>query len=286
VQEEIGRRTARVAEIWNDMTRVKVSRSRTLGAALDAWDGALAELKRLGADVQDLEKQVEPYAIYVTDEAMGIREFYVSEAEKRWFAYNRWVMEVYNPAQRAVATESEARQVHVTNEYRLMMGYAASVKPGPGAYDALNCDTAAKILDEGRVLGVTPLRAVRIDDRLVRSSRLHSEDMVRRGYFAHNAQLPAPHGVSPFDRMRTAGYTGGGASENIHNGSPSPEGAHESWIHSSGHHRNILSAWVDMGTGQAGRMWTQNFGAGGGRPPVIADVVVPGGAKEEEPRRR
>jgi uncharacterized protein YkwD len=50
-------------------------------------------------------------------------------------------------------------------------------------------------------------------------------------------------------------------SENIHRGSGSPEGAHNGWVHSSGHHRNILQKlWTEMGTGQAGRYWTQNFG--------------------------
>jgi hypothetical protein len=41
------------------------------------------------------------------------------------------------------------------------------------------------------------------------------------------------------------------------------------WVHSSGHQRNILSLWTDQGVGQAGRLWTQNYGTGGGDKPVI-----------------
>ena len=49
-----------------------------------------------------------------------------------------------------------------------------------------------------------------------------------------------------------AGYDWSGCSENIYAGSGSPESAHQGWIHSSGHHRNILTpAWIEMGSGQA-----------------------------------
>jgi len=41
------------------------------------------------------------------------------------------------------------------------------------------------------------------------------------------------------------------------------------WCHSSGHHRNILSGWTDLGSGVGGRNFTQNFASGGGARPVI-----------------
>ncbi|MHC5009588.1 MAG: CAP domain-containing protein [Planctomycetota bacterium] len=278
VQNEIDARTERIREIWDDPLRVKISRKGTLARALDAWDTIIAELERLDVDVSKYRAEMEPYTAYVTGEPITIREYFRNEAERKLFAYNRWVMETYNPAQREVARESEIEQTRVTNEYRMMMGFAANVKPGAAPYDALDEETVAKILDEGRILSVVPLRAVRIDDRLVVAARLHSEDMVKRGYFSHHAKQPgAPNGVTPFDRMRNAGYSGGGASENIQNGAASPEGAHQRWIHSSGHHRNILSPWSDQGVGQAGRMWTQNFGSGGGRPPVIEEPPAEAG---------
>ena len=48
-----------------------------------------------------------------------------------------------------------------------------------------------------------------------------------------------------------------------------PMEAHLRWLASSGHHRNILSAWTDQGVGYAGGRWTQNFAAGGGAPAEI-----------------
>jgi hypothetical protein len=68
--------------------------------------------------------------------------------------------------------------------------------------------------------------------------------------------------------MAKAGYTGNGGSENIAK-SGSPLDAHLAWLHSSGHHRNILQDWQDQGVGQGGHNWTQNFGFGGGDPPQI-----------------
>ena len=73
----------------------------------------------------------------------------------------------------------------------------------------------------------------------------------------------------PWDRMGKAGYKGGSMSENITQGRASPLDAHLSWLHSSGHHRNILSDWADQGVGQSGGLWTQNFGNGGGAPQEI-----------------
>jgi hypothetical protein len=60
--------------------------------------------------------------------------------------------------------------------------------------------------------------------------------------------------------MRLAGYQYG-ASENCVMGTSDPKSAHERWCHSSGHHRNLLTAaWTEMGTGHYGSLMTQNFG--------------------------
>ena len=46
-------------------------------------------------------------------------------------------------------------------------------------------------------------------------------------------------------------------------GDSGPEGAHVGWIHSSGHHRQILSLTShELGVAVSGECWTQNFGAG------------------------
>jgi uncharacterized protein YkwD len=83
--------------------------------------------------------------------------------------------------------------------------------------------------------------------------------MGRLGYFSHFS--PIPERKTPDLRAKIEGYKGSAISENIHRGRGTPEGAHDGWIHSSGHHRNLLRRfWTEMGTGRSGNIWTQNFG--------------------------
>ncbi len=277
VQGEIDRRTARVKEIWDDPMRIVVKRAGQLAKHLDAWDAIVSELEAKEIDVEDLKAKIEPYALYVTGEPISIREFYTSQAEAEWLSYNRWVMEAYNPARTEFAKESERKQVQVTNEYRMMIGFTAAVNPGAAPYDSITKDNVIQVLDQAVVAKLSPLRAVRVDNKCVRAARAHSEDMAMRGYFAHQAPPNPATGAGatgPADRMRTHGYHGFGYSENIAM-SASPTQAHMMWIHSSGHHRNILSGWTDLGSGVGGRNFTQNFGTGGGdRPEIRADTAV------------
>jgi uncharacterized protein YkwD len=291
VQNEIDKRVAAVREVWDDeKTKARVARTGSLGQTLDRWDAILAELGRQKQATTDLEEAMAPYLVYATGESIGIRQFFRNRFERDLLAYNRWVMETRNPAMTKVATDAERDQTRITNEYRMMMGFTVEVEPGPASYDAVDADSVVKILDEGRIVptSLTPLRAVRIDDRLVTSARAHSIDMGKRGFFAHTAPANPATGApatSPFDRMATAGYRGHGASENIA-GAGSAQNAHDRWCHSSGHHRNILSAWLDQGVGQSGSLWTQNFGTGGAGPALIEAPdapVTPGDAGK--PRR-
>jgi uncharacterized protein YkwD len=67
-----------------------------------------------------------------------------------------------------------------------------------------------------------------------------------------------PEKRTPSDRARLMGFNGG-VSENlaICGGAQS---AHNGWIHSSGHHRNILGLTHRiMGAGNSGRRWGQVF---------------------------
>jgi hypothetical protein len=65
--------------------------------------------------------------------------------------------------------------------------------------------------------------------------------------------------------MRAArdGY-GGSCSENIARAG-SPEGAHQGWYSSSGHHRNMLGRHrvIGLGRSKGGGFWTEMFGSGG-----------------------
>jgi hypothetical protein len=277
VQHEIDRRVGQVAEVWDNPLTIRIKRAGKLAKLMDEWDLILAELDAKEVDTLELKKKIEPYAIYVTDEQIGIRTFYESQDERQWLAYSDWVRTQYNPARREEASDPEHRQVEITNDYRVMMGYTAVVTPGPAPLDSITKDNVIQILDQATLVKVTPLRAVRIDNRLVKAARLHSEDMARRGYFAHQAPPNPATGAGPTgpaDRMQAQQYHGWSYSENIAM-SNSPQQAHDMWCHSSGHHRNILSGWTDLGSGVGGRNFTQNFAGGGGaRPEIYPDTTI------------
>jgi uncharacterized protein YkwD len=112
------------------------------------------------------------------------------------------------------------------------------------------------------------LPAVMAEETIVKCARGHSEEMQRLGYFAHDS--PVEGRKSPGDRARLAGW-GGGVSENIARGQPTGRAAVQSWIHSSGHHRNILGTrWTHLGVGKSpeGFFWTQNFSKAAAKVPT------------------
>ncbi|TCP27302.1 CAP domain-containing protein [Rhodovulum adriaticum] len=91
------------------------------------------------------------------------------------------------------------------------------------------------------------------DAFLALAAERHSDDMLDRDYFAHNAPDPAPYGSSPGDRMDSAGYVFEGAwswGENIAwigtSGSLDADAAtlshHEGLFLSAGHRVNLLAA--------------------------------------------
>jgi uncharacterized protein YkwD len=79
----------------------------------------------------------------------------------------------------------------------------------------------------------------------------HSQDMVRRHYFAH----VSPSGQTVTDRVRRAGYDGGRLGENIGWGSGSlgtPAAIVQAWMNSPPHRAIILTpAFRDVGVGIA-----------------------------------
>ncbi len=271
VQGEIDKRTKHAREIWDNPFSVTIKREGKLGKHFETWDKVIEELEIKKVDTAHLKKRMAPYLLYVTGEPLTIRTYFRTEEEKTLLAYNRWVMSQYNPARTEYANGSERRQVQVTNEYRMMIGYTAVVTPPNIPYASLTPDNAVTVLNKAVLEKTMPLRALRIDNRLVEAARLHSQDMSKRGYFAHQAPPNPATGegaTGPAFRMQKLGYNGFGFSENIAM-SASPKGAHEMWIRSSGHHRNILSGWTDLGSGLGGRNFTQNFGNGGGGPAKI-----------------
>ncbi len=99
------------------------------------------------------------------------------------------------------------------------------------------------------------------DERLVRSSRKHSEEMVRLNYFGHIS--PIAERRTPTDRARLEGFNGG-VGENCLAGSVDGKGAFEGWYRSPGHHRNMIGEGPLLGVGATmdRGMWTMVIGAG------------------------
>ncbi len=109
---------------------------------------------------------------------------------------------------------------------------------------------------------------------LTNAARSHSQEMLDKGYFAHNSY----NGETVKARLERFGYTFSGYSfwkyaENIYwdsGTSASPDSAHKWWMNSAGHKANILSRdfrevgiGVRTGTykGYAGaKMYTVDFG--------------------------
>lgn len=87
-------------------------------------------------------------------------------------------------------------------------------------------------------------------------ARAHSQDMIDRGYFAHDN----PDGKSPFQRLQDAGIDYSRAAENIAYGYPTAEAVLDGWLNSSGHRRNIENcALTEHGVGLVGTHWTHLF---------------------------
>lgn len=156
---------------------------------------------------------------------MSIQTIAVSAADRKRIDESLAIIGVTDPTN-GVATPGELAQWRVTNAYRLLLGRIA----------------------------------VRLHVPLVRAARGHCVDMVKFGFFAHES--PVPGKQSPSDRIRLEGMQPEGLSENIAV-SGSPEGAHQGWLRSPGHHRNILGThWKLLGTGNSGNKWCQNFAGG------------------------
>lgn len=116
-----------------------------------------------------------------------------------------------------------------------------------------------------------------VNPALTSAAYQHSKDMAVNDYFGHDT----PSGVTPWTRMRIAGYADP-AAENIAEGYRTPQEVVAGWMNSPGHRRNILNcSYRASGVGyydgtpesssandaqnntdanSAGPWWTQDFG--------------------------
>lgn len=104
------------------------------------------------------------------------------------------------------------------------------------------------------------LKVLELDAKLREVARSHSQDMFKRGYFAHYS----PEGESVADRANKAGVDFLVIGENLAF-APHVEAAHKGLINSEGHRANILSSdYGKIGVGVIdggvyGKMFTQVF---------------------------
>jgi uncharacterized protein YkwD len=110
-----------------------------------------------------------------------------------------------------------------------------------------------------------PAPPLEVDPALRKSARGHALDMSERGYFEHDS----PDGLSPFDRMREAGFMGCAMGENIAAGQSSASDVVRTWLGSPGHCANMLKpsferigvGYHPAARGNPSPLWVQNFGA-------------------------
>ncbi|BAF60352.1 Uncharacterized protein PTH_2171 [Pelotomaculum thermopropionicum SI] len=135
-----------------------------------------------------------------------------------------------------------------------------SPAPAPTPSPILTADEQKMVdlVNQERVkAGLKPLV---VDERLVKSARAKSQDMVDKNYFAHTS----PSGVTPWDLMKAQGVTYRYAGENLA-GNQTVERAHEALMNSPGHRENILNPnYTHIGIGIVrggpyGAMFTQHF---------------------------
>ena len=179
----------------------------------------------LGGFGERMFEELEPFRrLPVKQGVVTVRNFAWTVGERKELDFSERIMK-YNMVVDVKATQAEMIQMETTNEYRLMMGR----------------------------------RALAINPKIHRAARGHSEEMSKLGYFSHFS--PNKERRTPFQRMALEGYTSG-VSENIALAG-GPVHAHKLWLHSSAHHRNILSPGsTEFATGNCGNYWTQNFGRG------------------------
>ena len=149
-----------------------------------------------------------------------------------------------------------------------------SVRTCSGGTIQLNADEKRSLDLHNQTRAANGLPGFCVHPALTNAARSHSQEMLDKGYFAHNSY----NGETVKARLERFGYTFSGYSfwkygENIYWGSgtsASPDSAHKWWMNSAGHKANILSRdfrevgiGVRTGTykGYAGaKMYTVDFG--------------------------
>lgn len=95
------------------------------------------------------------------------------------------------------------------------------------------------------------------NEQAAQVARKHSLDMETNDFFDH---VSATTGSDPFDRLKQAHISYRMAGENIAAGYPDAIEAHESWMNSPGHRKNVLEkGFTQLGVGVVADYYTQTF---------------------------
>lgn len=118
------------------------------------------------------------------------------------------------------------------------------------------------------------LPALTSNGLLARAAQAKADDMLARGYFAHNS----PDGKTPWTFIKAAGYSYISAGENLAVDFTQAENVETAWMNSPGHRANILNKnYEEIGVGIATGQWqghettfvVQMFGT-----PVAQNVAI------------
>lgn len=235
-QQRVDELVSAVRDAWRHDKRVKLAKD--FRAACEELAGCRALHAGLRLDFAFSDEAPEYLLVQERElDEIELASFAWSAKEAQDLAYDRAVA-AYNERRwkeldgrkdvddALLPNVAEREQVRITNRYRTMLGR----------------------------------RALAWNPRIQVAAQGHSEYMANTGDFGHFEQGD-PARRSPFDRMKLAGYAKG-VSENCAMVGGDPQAAHDGWLHSSGHHRNILMAGHrELASANASNYWTQNFGS-------------------------
>lgn len=143
----------------------------------------------------------------------------------RFSRYDKQQVRPWNEKHEVDLDESSREVVRLVNEYRRWMG----------------------------------LRPLRIEPRLVKAAKAHSQEMEDLGYFSHTS--PTAKEKTPADRARNQGFESHIVGENIAQGENTPREIVEAWQRSPGHHQALLDGrFSTLGCARVGESWTLMFG--------------------------
>lgn len=171
-------------------------------------------------------------------------EFYkVSKGDTFWYIAQRYGLD-YRELMRLNPTV-EPRNMHVGEIIRL--------KPSASSPSGFQ-DQVVKLVNAERAKhGLSPLQH-RADLKNVAQKK--AQDLINSNYFSHTS----PNYGSPFQMLKTFGISYRAAGENIAKGQTTPQEVMNSWMNSSGHRANILSAKYNcIGVGFYHGAWVQMF---------------------------